>query len=144
MKRFPVSATIRRQIFHKANYRCGYCLTSQYVIGPLLELEHLIPLALGGTNDESNLWGACPVCNGAKSDRITASDLETNQTASLFNPGRDAWTNHFSWQENGTIIHGLTPVGRATVSLLNMNHPDTVLARQLWVLAGWHPPEDSL
>lgn len=144
MKRFPVPASLRRQIFHKAQHRCGYCLTPQSVIGPLLELEHLIPLAIGGTNDENNLWVACPVCNGAKSDRISAPDPETNTIVPLFNPSKDFWKAHFCWQENGTIILGLTQVGRATVSLLNMNHPDMVLARQLWVSAGWHPPKDSL
>ena len=33
-----------------------------------LEIEHIIPLAKGGTDDESNLWLACPICNGHKSE----------------------------------------------------------------------------
>jgi 5-methylcytosine-specific restriction endonuclease McrA len=36
-----------------------------------LEIEHVTPLAAGGTNDESNLWLACPICNGHKSSKTT-------------------------------------------------------------------------
>ncbi len=32
-----------------------------------LEIEHLVPLSKGGTNEERNLWLACPICNEAKS-----------------------------------------------------------------------------
>jgi len=32
-----------------------------------LEIEHIIPLAMGGTDEESNLWLACPICNAHKS-----------------------------------------------------------------------------
>lgn len=49
-----------RRIRLDADQRCGYCLSSQkYVLG-LLELEHILPEALGGTNVEENLWLACP------------------------------------------------------------------------------------
>ncbi len=48
------------------------------------------------------------------------------------------------WIEGGVSILGKTAKGRATVAALNMNHPDVVLARRLWVSAGWHPPCDVL
>jgi 5-methylcytosine-specific restriction endonuclease McrA len=38
-----------------------------------LEIEHIIPLARGGSDDEGNLWLACPICNGHKSDKIDGS-----------------------------------------------------------------------
>jgi len=44
--------------------------------------------------------------------------------------------------DDGTLIRGKTPVGRATVIALQMNHPDMIEARRLWVMAGWHPPQD--
>jgi 5-methylcytosine-specific restriction endonuclease McrA len=52
----------------------------------MLEIDHIIPVALGGTDDEANLWLACPICNGHKSDKITALDPESGIAASLFNP----------------------------------------------------------
>jgi HNH endonuclease len=96
----------------------------------------------GGTSDEENLWLACPMCNGHKSDRIDAIDPETGVTVPIFNPRREQWDSHFEWVEDGTVIRGKTPVGRATVAVLQMNHPDVVAARGLWVEVGWHPPED--
>ncbi|MFQ5592915.1 MAG: hypothetical protein ACE5HA_02075 [Anaerolineae bacterium] len=46
------------------------------------------------------------------------------------------------WIEEGAVIQGITATGRATVSALQMNHPDVVAVRRLWVIAGWHPPQD--
>jgi hypothetical protein len=51
------------------------------------------------------------------------------------------WIEHFMWNDNGTQIPGLTPVGRATVVALQLNRPLLVGARRRWVLAGWHPPQ---
>ena len=42
-----------------------------------LEIEHVIPVARGGTSDEMNLWLSCPLCNRAKGDRVAATDPET-------------------------------------------------------------------
>ncbi|WP_260441293.1 HNH endonuclease [Microcystis sp. M31BS1] len=32
----------------------------------MLEIEHIIPKAKGGSDDEYNLWLACRLCNGYK------------------------------------------------------------------------------
>jgi hypothetical protein len=90
--------------------------------------------------DEQNLTTACPMCNSHKADRMEAEDPESQMKTRLFNPRQDEWDAHFEWVESGTVIRGRTPVGRATVAALCMNHPDMVSARRLWVLAGWHPP----
>jgi len=39
-----------------------------------------------------------------------------------------ARAEHLEWIEGGTVIRGKTPKGRATVVVLNMNHPDIVTA----------------
>jgi HNH endonuclease len=137
-----IPAPLRQRVAEAARFRCGYCLTAQRIIGPLLEIDHCIPEARGGTSDEENLWLACPMCNSYKSDRITATDPETGVVAPIFNPRQEQWNHHFAWVEDGAIIQGKTAVGRATVTALQMNHPDVVAARQLWVAVGWHPPDD--
>jgi hypothetical protein len=137
-----IPAATRRRVAEAAHFRCGYCQTTQKVIGPLLEIDHIIPEALGGTHDENNLFLSCPMCNSHKRDQVEAPDPQTGASVSLFNPRLDNWPDHFEWQEGGTVVVGRTPKGRATVALLNMNHPDMVAARQLWVLVGWHPPKD--
>jgi hypothetical protein len=51
----------------------------------------------------------------------------------LFHPRRHSWREHFAFF--GHKIIGLTPVGRATVSLLNMNdHRRTSLRKELIAL----------
>ena len=50
-----ISATLGQRVAVAARFRCGYCLTSQRIIGPLLEIDHIIPEARGGTSDEENL-----------------------------------------------------------------------------------------
>jgi hypothetical protein len=82
------------------------------------------------------------VCNSHKADRIEAVDPESGETVRLFNPRTDRWGDHFEWIEEGALVRGKTPIGRATVAALNMNHPDIVAARRLWIVAGWHPPDD--
>jgi hypothetical protein len=142
MSRTAISAALRQRVAETARFRCGYCLTSQRVIGPLLEIDHLIPEARGGSSEETNLFLACPLCNGHKGDRLSAVDPDTQLVVALFNPRTDRWSDHFAWAEGGVVIKGRTPIGRATVDALVMNHPNMVATRRLWVLVGWHPPDD--
>jgi len=137
-----ISPTVRERVAEHFKYRCAYCLTSQQVIGSLLEIDHIVPVARGGQSGEDNLALACPLCNGYKSDLVEAVDPQTNLRMRLFDPRRDLWLDHFAWSEDGTEIEALTAIGRATISALNMNHVDIVATRRLWVTVGWHPPQD--
>ena len=107
-----------------------------------MEMDHLIPISLGGPSDESNLWLACPLCNEHKSDRIAGLDPQTGEIVRLFNPQIENWNDHFIWNESADRIIGSTTTGRATVISLNLNRPSLVRARQGWVLVGWHPPKE--
>lgn len=103
-------------------------------------MEHLIPLAAGGTDDEDNLWLACARCNRFKGAQVEARDAVTGEVHPLFDPRRQRWDEHFRWAFNGERVEGITPLGRATVEALRMNHEHTVAIRRNWILAGWHPP----
>jgi 5-methylcytosine-specific restriction endonuclease McrA len=97
MARRAIPAEIDRRVRETARHRCGYCLSPQHLVMAHLEVEHIVPLAKGGTDDEANLWLACPICNGHKSDKTEAVDLETGATVPLFNPRTQAWVEHFAW-----------------------------------------------
>jgi hypothetical protein len=116
---------------------------AEAVVGTPMELEHLIPEALGGLTEEENLWLACSLCNQHKSSRIAAPDLLSGEVVRLFDPRRQVWHEHFRWAQEGDRIIGLTSTGRATVEALHLNRPSLVKARQLWVQVGWHPPKDE-
>jgi hypothetical protein len=107
-----------------------------------MEFDHLDPRALGGPTTENNLWLACSLCNDHKSNRFLIIDPETGLRVRVFNPRLQVWVEHFTWAEGATRIDGTTAIGRATVAALQLNRPSLVLARRLWVAAGWHPPLD--
>src|SRR5918912_1494726 len=137
-----IPAEIDRRVRQVARNRCGYCLSPQHLVMARLEIAHIIPLAKGGTDDESNLWLACPICNGHKSDKTEATDPDTGKRVPLFNPRTERWSDHFMWTDDGLQIIGKTPGGRATVIALHLSDdPDALTVRSFWVLAGWHPPQ---
>lgn len=142
MSRPYISVEVARRVREAAQNRCGYCLSPQRLVMARLEIEHLIPVSKGGSSEESNLWLACPICNGYKADKTEAIDPETNESAPLFNARSQIWSEHFCWIENGLKMQGLTPSGRATIVALKLNDdPDVLTVRSYWILAGWHPPE---
>lgn len=142
MSRKRISSAIEARVRAAACYRCGYCLTPQSLLTWTLELEHLYPVALGGTDDEENLWLSCHAYNQFKNIQIQAYDPVTGRLVWLFNPRRQKWKRHFQWSIDGTEILGRTAIGRATVLALKLNNAYAVTARRLWVSADWHPPQN--
>jgi len=132
---------LRRRIAHAARHRCGYCHTQEAISGIPLTVEHLVPRARGGCDDEDNLWLSCRLCNEAKGTQTEARDPDSGNIFPLFNPRTQDWQEHFEWRRGGTAVAGLTPAGRATVEALHMNSELQTRARALWVEVGWHPPD---
>lgn len=142
MTRVYTPRALRERVAEQARHRCGYCLTPAALIGAPLEIEHIIPVSLGGETEEDNLWLACSFCNAYKGNRIAARDPLSGETVPLFNPRRHLWAEHFAWTSSGDRIVGLTRTGRATVVALSLNRPGLLLTRQAWITVGWHPPRD--
>jgi HNH endonuclease len=137
-----VSEAVRRRVREAAENRCGYCRSHQrYLLGPL-EIEHLVPLVCGGLDEEENLWLACAPCNRFKGGQTEAPDLVTGEVHALYNPRTQRRGEHFQWDAGGAIIRGTTPVGRATVAALRLNHENAAAVRRNWIAAGWHPPQE--
>lgn len=133
----------RPRIAAQAKYRCGYCQTQELVSGVPLTIEHIIPIAHGGTDDEDNLWLSCRLCNEIKGTLIEATDPETGRQVLLFNPRYQIWKACFAWDETGTRIVGRNATGRATITALALNSDLRVQSRAIWVEAGWHPPQEQ-
>jgi hypothetical protein len=87
-------------------------------------LDHIIPRQHGGTNDAANLAFACYHCNLHKGPNLTGIDPGTRAIVPLFHLRRHAWHEHFALQD--MTIMGLTPTGRATMRVLQLNAVDRV------------------
>lgn len=83
-----------------------------------------------------NLALACAPCNGAKREKINATDPRTGKVVRLFHPRIDDWEEHFRWDASHTRIIGRTAIGRATLLALRFNDPLQQEARRLWRLVG--------
>jgi hypothetical protein len=137
------SQELREKVKNSAQNRCGYCLAPQKLMMARLEIDHIQPSSKGGTDEEVNLWLACPYCNSHKADKVEAIDPISQESIKLFNPRSQIWREHFDWHENGTKIIGKTALGRATVSALQLDSDaDAIETRRAWVSVGWWPPKE--
>jgi hypothetical protein len=124
--------SLRDAVIERADNRCEYCqLPAQLQVGGF-EIDHIEPRSREGQTVLSNLALACPNCNARKWAHIDGEDPESGQHVLLFNPRRQRWEDHFEWSEHSPYeIIGTSSQGRATVSRLQMNHPDLVSIRRL-------------
>jgi len=110
---------IRQYVSKRAQGVCEYCHLPQRAIKVTFHVEHIVPKKHLGSNLLSNLAFACHWCNRSKSSNLSGIDGITNKIVPLFHPRKQAWSEHFHFI--GSEIIGLTPTGRATVQVLNMN-----------------------
>lgn len=60
----PIRPSVRFDVFKRDNFTCAYCGRRPPEI--TLEVDHIIPLAEGGTDDPENLTTSCWDCNRGK------------------------------------------------------------------------------
>jgi 5-methylcytosine-specific restriction endonuclease McrA len=128
---------IRRRVRERADSRCEYCAFHEQDI-PLwpFHLDHIIAGQHSGTDDMANLAWACQRCNLFKGTNLSAVDPDSTQVVRLFNPRTDRWERHFAAQKDRIV--GVTPTGRATAHLLQMNSPERRELRiELTALGRW-------
>lgn len=135
-----IPAELQRRVRERFGNCCAYCRTAEHLTATTFEFEHILWRSGGGETTFDNLCLSCPMCSRFKSDDATALDPATQTECPLFHPHQDRWADHFSWDEERVEIVGTTPVGRATVSALEMNRPQMIRVRRMWVALGEHPP----
>lgn len=62
--RKPISKTLRFEIFKRDAFTCQYCGNKPPAV--VLEVDHVIPVAEGGGNEDHNLITSCFDCNRGK------------------------------------------------------------------------------
>lgn len=89
-------------------------------------MEHIIPRSQDGKTTLDNLALACQGCNGHKYNKTEGSDPVRGEIVSLYHPRQQKWSSHFRWNDDYTLIVGLTPTGRATIEALQLNRNGVV------------------
>jgi hypothetical protein len=114
-------------IWQRARDGCEYCLLPSVLSLMPFEIDHIIPRKHGGATVEENLALACFYCNRYKGANIAGFDPKTRVMKRLFNPRKDIWNQHFRWQS--IRLQGVTSIGRTTIEVLKLNHPDMLIVR---------------
>lgn len=63
-KRKAIPVRDRYNVLHAFGFTCAYCGVSSREAR--LEIDHVLPVSSGGTNDINNLVAACRECNAGK------------------------------------------------------------------------------
>lgn len=123
--------TLRRRVIERAGNRCEYCLVRQELAAAAHQIDHVVAEEHGGPTTLENLALSCMLCNRRKGSDLSSVDPATAQIVPLFNPRTQVWSDHFRLE--GSRIVGLTPEGRATVELLQLNAYERLLERHEWI-----------
>ena len=135
------TARDKDKVARRARGYCEYCKSRAEFSPDTFSIEHVVPVARGGSHDLSNLALSCQGCNNRKFTSTSAEDPAKGELVPLFHPRLDGWSDHFAWNEDCTLMLGLTPTGRATISRMDLNRPGVVNLRLLLLIVGLHPPE---
>lgn len=80
IKRVKIGSNIRQQVYEKGGGVCAIC--GRPVNYEQFTIDHIVPIARGGTNEISNFQIACNVCNKLKADSLD-SEYITSATSML-------------------------------------------------------------
>jgi len=125
-----ISDEMRWLVRDRAKRCCEYCgLPDRLQVGGF-EVDHISPRSRGGVTVAENLAYARPHCNDRKWTHTHALDTVSSQVVALFHPRSDRWEYHFEWSvASQQELIGKTPIGRATIACLQLNHPELLAIR---------------
>ena len=135
-----ISPALRKKVVERAQGCCEYCHSQAKFGMQSFSVEHIVPRSRGGNNLASNLALACQGCNNRKYTKIEGLDPITGERVSLYHPRKQRWDEHFAWNDDFTLIIGITPTGRATVEELGLNREGLVNLRKVLYQVAEHPP----
>jgi hypothetical protein len=81
-----LSKRLRFEILRRDNHACRYC--GRRAPDVQLTVDHVVPVALGGTDEPGNLVTACTECNGGKSASSPDASIVADVSADAIRWGR--------------------------------------------------------
>lgn len=131
-------ASLHDQVWQRAQSCCEYCQMPQAFDDLPFQIDHIIAKQHGGITHSDNLALSCLHCNKHKGPNIAGLDPLTGSLTPIFHPRIHRWKDHFIW--NGAELIGQTTIGRTTIRVLGINHPDYLMLRKALIDEGVFPP----
>lgn len=129
-----MDARLRQLVRNRAADRCEYCRVPQAALRTVLQIEHIVARQHHGEESAENLALSCDRCNLYKGPNLAGIDPAGGEMTRLFDPRRDEWDEHF--ELSGETIVGRSPIGRATIQLLQFNSETRTRLRAVLIEAG--------
>ena len=138
-----ITSQQKNDVVERAKGCCEYCRSQARFAMQSFSVEHIVPRSRDGKTEIENLALACQGCNNHKYTKTKGRDPVNGDLVPLYHPRVQKWRDHFAWNEDCTLIIGLTPVGRATVEALCLNRDGLVNLRRVLYAMGTHPPAET-
>ena len=120
---------LRLLVASRAHRRCEYCGIHEDETFFSFQIDHIISIKHGGKTVSENLAWSCYACNNSKGADVGTILLPGNTFIRLFNPREDVWSEHFELATG--VIYAKTPIGEATIKILNINEVDRIIERNV-------------
>ncbi len=140
MAKTVFSETVRAKVRFRAQNCCEYCRGQDKFSPVYFSIDHVLPLAKGGTDHDQNLAYCCMPCDRLKWNKLAGFDPVSNQDVPLFHPRTHIWGEHFEWSDDFLMMIGLSAIGRATIVSLQLNREKLISYRLEMFEIGHHPP----
>ena len=122
------------QVWQRASNCCEYCQMPQALDAMTFEVDHIIPLKVGGPTEEHNLALACDSCNKHKDPNLAGIDTEGDQSKAIQCFIRAKMNGHSILNGTDRDFSERPPTGRATLVMLQINLALRVEHRE-WLIA---------
>jgi hypothetical protein len=120
-----------RRVQSRAGLMCEYCKLPDWLAFADFEIDYIIARVHEGTSGLDNLAWSCITCNTFnlnEGPNLASVDATTGKVTKLFHPLLNRWSSHFRLSEG--LLIPKTAAGRATLSLLRMNLPQSFSLRR--------------
>jgi hypothetical protein len=123
-----ISDLMRRKVAKRANFRCEYCLIPESRSFYTFHIDHIISRKHNGVTELNNLAYSCQICNLNKGTDIATFVHDLSKPIRFYNPRTDEWHQHFE-TDSSVLLIGKTEIALATIKILDLNHPDSIIER---------------
>ncbi|PLK46006.1 HNH endonuclease [Emticicia sp. TH156] len=130
-----ISEALRNKVAKRALFRYEYCRIHSGNSFFVFHIDHIVSLKHSGPTTAENLAYTCQICNNNKGSDIATFLEESNIPVRFFNPRIDNWNDHFIAGESG-LLEAKTDIGTATIKILDLNHPDSIIERREMIRRG--------